>query len=41
MKTRLNYSKDAPEAIKGMWKLEKFEYTSGLEQSLYKLLKIK
>lgn len=39
MKARLNYSKVAPEAIKGMLELEKYVYNSGLERSLYELVK--
>lgn len=39
MKARLNYSKDAPEAIKGMLELEKFVHGSGLERTLYELVK--
>ncbi len=39
MKARINYSKDAPEAIKGMLELEKFVHSSGLEKSLYELVK--
>lgn len=41
MKERLNYSKVAPEAIKGMLELEKFVHNSGLEHSLYELVKIR
>ncbi len=39
MKPRLNYSKVAPEAIKGMLELEKYVANSGLERSLYELVK--
>lgn len=39
MKARLNYSEVAPEAIKGMLELEQFVHTSGLERSLYELVK--
>ena len=39
MKTRLNYSKDVPEAIKGMLELEKYVHSSGLERPLYELVK--
>jgi len=39
MKARLNYSKDDPEAIKGMLELEKFVHGSGLEPTLYELVK--
>ena len=39
MKERLNYSVVAPEAIKGMLELEKFVHNSGLERSLYELVK--
>ncbi|PKP34911.1 MAG: carboxymuconolactone decarboxylase [Bacteroidetes bacterium HGW-Bacteroidetes-17] len=39
MKTRLNYSNDFPEAIKGMLELEKYVHNSGLERPLYELVK--
>lgn len=39
MKERLNYSKVAPEAIKAMRELEKYVHDSGLERSLYELVK--
>jgi len=39
MKERLNYSKVAPEAIKAMYELEKYVHSSGLERSLYELVK--
>ena len=39
MKERLNYAKVAPEAIKAMYELEKYVYGSGLERSLYELVK--
>jgi len=39
MKARLNYSKDVPEAIKGMLELEKYVHDSGLERTLYELVK--
>jgi AhpD family alkylhydroperoxidase len=39
MKARLSYSEVAPEAIKGMLELEQFVHTSGLERSLYELVK--
>ena len=39
MKVRLNYSKDAPEAIEGMLMMEKYVHDSGLERSLYELVK--
>lgn len=39
MKARLEYGKVAPEAIKGMMELENFVRHSGLEISLYELVK--
>ena len=39
MKERLNYSKVAPEALKAMRELEKYVHGSGLERSLYELVK--
>lgn len=39
IKQRLNYSKKAPDALKGMLELEKFVNDSGLERSLYELVK--
>lgn len=39
MKARINYSKVAPEAIKGMLEMEKYVHTSGLETTLYELVK--
>lgn len=39
MEERLSYSKVAPDAIKGMLELEKFVHGSGLERSLYELVK--
>lgn len=39
MKQRLNYSKIAPDALKGMLELEKYVSNSGLEKSLYELVK--
>lgn len=39
MKARLNYMEVAPNAIKGMLELENFVHTSGLERSLYELVK--
>lgn len=39
MKERLNYQKVAPEALKPMLELEKYVATSGLERSLYELVK--
>lgn len=39
MKPRLNYQKAAPEALKGMLELEKYVHNSGLERSLYELVK--
>ncbi len=39
MKARLNYSEAAPNAIKGMLELEKYVHGSGLERTLYELVK--
>ncbi len=39
MKERLNYSKVSPEALKAMRELEKYVHGSGLERSLYELVK--
>ncbi len=39
MKSRLNYNEVAPKAIKGMLELEKYVHSSGLEKSLYELVK--
>jgi len=39
MKQRLNYSEKAPDALKGMLELEKYVHGSGLERSLYELVK--
>lgn len=39
MKARLSYSEVAPNAIKGMLELEKYIHGSGLERSLYELVK--
>lgn len=39
MKTRLNYNKVAPKAMKGMLELEKYIHSSELEKSLYELVK--
>ena len=39
MKSRLNYQKIAPQALKGMLELEKYVHNSGLERSLYELVK--
>lgn len=39
MKQRLNYAKIAPDALKGMLELEKYLHESGLERSLYELVK--
>ncbi len=39
MKERLNYQKVAPEALKPMLELEKYVATSGLDRSLYELVK--
>lgn len=41
MKQRLNYSQIAPEALKGMLELEKYVSNSGLEKTLYELVKIR
>jgi len=39
MKERLNYAKIAPEALKAMLELERYVADSGLERSLYELIK--
>ncbi len=39
MKERLNYSKITPDALKGMLELEKYVSNSGLEKTLYELVK--
>ncbi len=39
MKARLNYTKAGPDAMKGMYELEKYVHESGLEHSLYELVK--
>jgi AhpD family alkylhydroperoxidase len=39
MKARLNYSEVAPNAMKGMLELEKYVHGSGLERTLYELVK--
>ncbi|MGV8139946.1 MAG: carboxymuconolactone decarboxylase family protein [Mangrovibacterium sp.] len=39
MKARLNYSEAAPNSIKGMLELEKYVHGSGLERTLYELVK--
>lgn len=41
MKPRLDYTKTAPGALKGMLELEKYVHGSGLERSLYELVKIR
>jgi AhpD family alkylhydroperoxidase len=41
MEERLNYAKVSPEALKAMLELEKYVATSGLERSLYELVKIR
>jgi AhpD family alkylhydroperoxidase len=41
MKERLDYYKTDPEAIKGMLQLEKYVANSGLERSLYELVKLR
>lgn len=39
MKSRLNYAEVAPQAMKGMIELEKYVHDSGLERTLYELVK--
>ncbi|MCZ2394341.1 MAG: carboxymuconolactone decarboxylase family protein [Chitinophagales bacterium] len=39
MKSRLDYQNIAPEALKGMLELEHYVHHSGLERSLYELVK--
>ncbi len=39
MKPRLDYAKTAPGALRGMLELEKYVHGSGLERSLYELIK--
>jgi AhpD family alkylhydroperoxidase len=39
MEQRLNYAKIAPDALKAMLELEKYVHASGLERSLYELVK--
>ena len=39
MEQRLNYAKIAPDALKGMLELESYVAASGLERSLYELVK--
>lgn len=39
MKPRLNYAEVAPDALKAMYALEKYVNGSGLERSLYELVK--
>ena len=39
MKARLNYTEVAPNALKAMLELEKYVHNSGLERSLYELVK--
>lgn len=41
MQTRMDYSKANPEAFQTMLKLEGFIQTSGLDRSLYELIKIR
>lgn len=41
MNPRLDYSKTAPNAIKGLLELEKYVANSGLERPLYELVKIR
>ncbi|MFA5646875.1 MAG: carboxymuconolactone decarboxylase family protein [Bacteroidales bacterium] len=39
MKARLNYSKTSPDAIMGLLEIEKYVANSGLERTLYELVK--
>ena len=39
MKVRLNYAEVAPKAMRGMLELEKYVHGSGLERTLYELVK--
>jgi hypothetical protein len=39
MEQWINYQKVAPKALKGMFELEKYVANSGLERSLYELVK--
>jgi AhpD family alkylhydroperoxidase len=39
MEPRIRYSEQAPDAVKGMLELEKYVHGSGLERSLYELVK--
>lgn len=41
MKQRINYQKVAPDALKGMLEIESFMAESGLETSLYELVKLR
>lgn len=41
MNQRINYQKIAPKALKGMFELEKYLANSGLERSLYELVKLR
>lgn len=41
MKQRLNYETVAPDALKAMLELEKYVANSGLEKSLYELVKLR
>lgn len=41
MSERINYQKTAPDALKGMMEIEKYMAESGLEQSLYELVKLR
>src|SRR5690554_3978034 len=41
MKERLNYAKVEPEALKAMLKLEEYVDKSGLDRTLYKLVKVR
>lgn len=41
MKERLNYAEIAPEALSGMFQIEKFVRVSGIERPLFELVKIR
>jgi AhpD family alkylhydroperoxidase len=41
MEKRVNYDQVAPEALKGMLALEEYVAHSGLEKSLYELVKLR
>lgn len=40
-KQRFNYTKDMPNAIKGMLEIEKFVHSSDMEQGLFELVKMR